>query len=58
MEEAKTLVSFNEELNDAMQQIGVKGEIKIAEWIRGSSATWTQGYKKNLFHLEITKTIV
>lgn len=46
------LVSFNEELkilDDAMQQVGIKGEVKLAEWIRGSSAAWTQDYNKKSF---------
>ena len=46
------LVPFNEEvkiLDDAMQQVGTKGEVKLAEWIRGSSATWTQIYDKKSF---------
>ena len=40
---------FNEELKilvDALWQIGIKGEVKVAEWIRGSSVAWTNAYNK------------
>ena len=32
-----------------MQQVGIKGEVKLAEWIRGSLAAWTQKYNKKSF---------
>ena len=40
---------FNEELKilvDTLRQIGIKGEVKVAEWIRGSSVVWTNAYNK------------
>ena len=40
---------FNDELKilvDALRQIGIKGEVKVAEWIRGSSVAWTNAYNK------------
>ena len=43
---------FNEELKilvDALRQIGQKGELKVAEWIRGSSVSWTNAYNKQAF---------
>lgn len=43
------MTSFNEELRilaDAIGQLGVKGEVKLAEWIRGSSVSWTQAHNK------------
>lgn len=33
-------------LIDAMDIIGSKGEVKIAEWIRGSNITWTDMHNK------------
>ena len=45
----KTMQPFNEELKilvDALRQIGIKGEVKVAEWIRGSSVAWTNAYNK------------
>ena len=32
-----------------------KGEVKVAEWIRGSFMSWTENYDKNLY---LTVTIV
>ena len=43
-------VDYKEELEvliDAMNHVGGKGEVKIAEWIRGSSIAWTSAYDKN-----------
>ena len=43
---------FNEELKilvDTLRQIGKKGEVKVAEWIRGSSVKWTNAYNKQAF---------
>ena len=34
-------------LIDALEQIGCKGELKIAEWIRGSKISWTDSYNKH-----------
>ena len=31
---------------DAITNIGAKGEVKIAQWIRGSSVAWTSSYNK------------
>ena len=48
----RPLASFNEELKileDAMKQVGIKGAVKIAEWVRGSSASWTSKYDKTSF---------
>ena len=41
---------FKEELkivNDALEQVGNKGELKVAEWIRGSKISWTNTFNKN-----------
>ena len=43
---------FNVELKilvDALRQIGQTGELKVAEWIRGSSVSWTNAYNKQAF---------
>ena len=34
-------------LLDALNNIGCKGEVKIAEWIRGSKLQWTDAFNKN-----------
>lgn len=44
-----TLVDRRKELNviiDAIDTIGMKGELKLAQWIRGSTLQWTAGYNK------------
>ena len=44
------VVDFKEELKillDALNQVGYKGELKIAEWIRGSNISWTNSYDKS-----------
>ena len=33
-------------LHNAIEVIGQKGEIKLAQWIRGSSLPWTNAYDK------------
>ena len=33
-------------LVNAIDALGVKGELKISQWIRGSNAVWTQEYDK------------
>ena len=41
---------FKEELRiliDSLNHIGCKGEVKIAEWIRGSNVSWTNACNKN-----------
>ena len=38
-EELKVLI-------DALRNVGCKGEVKIAEWIRGSKLQWTDAYDK------------
>lgn len=43
---------FNEELKilvDALQQVGKKSEVKVAEWIRGSAVSWTNAYNKKSY---------
>ena len=43
-------VDYKEELeilSDAMNHVGGKGEVKIAEWIRGSHVAWTNAYNKS-----------
>ena len=43
-------LDFKEELNiliDALNHVGCKGEVKVAEWIRGSNIAWTNEYDKN-----------
>ena len=40
---------YTEELKillDALEQVGCKGEVKIAEWIRGSKISWTDAFSK------------
>ena len=54
----QTMQPFNEELKilvDALRQIGQKGELKVVEWIRGSSVSWTNAYNKKPFHMVITE---
>ena len=36
-------------LYDAINTIGQKGEVKLAQWIRGSSLSWTDAYYKILW---------
>ena len=46
------LADYHEELkilNDALEQIGNKGELKVSEWIRGSKIPWTNNYNKQCF---------
>ena len=33
-------------LHNAIEVIGQKGEVKLAQWIRGSSLAWTDAYDK------------
>ena len=33
-------------LIDALENVGAKGEVKVAEWIRGSALAWTDKYNK------------
>ena len=33
-------------LLDALECIGLKGEVKVGEWIRGSAISWTNQYNK------------
>lgn len=33
-------------LNDALEQVGSKGELKVSEWIRGSKIPWTNSFNK------------
>ena len=52
MDSGKPMHPFNEELKilvDTLRQIGKKGEVKVAEWIRGSSVEWTNAYNKQAF---------
>ena len=47
--QSKPVEDFKEELKiliDALNHVGCKGELKIAEWIRGSSMSWTNAYDK------------
>ena len=42
-------LDFKEELNiliDALNHVGCKGEVKVAELIRGSNIAWTNEYDK------------
>jgi len=34
-------------LDDALRQVGSKGEVKISEWIRGSKVSWTNEFNKS-----------
>ncbi len=34
-------------LIDALDQVGCRGEVKVAEWIRGSKVSWTDAFNKN-----------
>ena len=36
-------------LVDALDQVGMKGEVKVAEWIRASSISWTNAHNKKAF---------
>ena len=48
--QSKPVEDYKEELKiliDALSQVGCKGELKIAEWVRGSSISWTNAYNKN-----------
>ena len=43
------LQDMTEELSivaDAITTIGAKGEVKIAQWIRGSSVAWTSSFNR------------
>ena len=31
----------------ALETVGSKGEVKVAEWIRGSALSWTEKHDKN-----------
>ena len=45
-------IDLKDELNvllSALSQLGCKGEVKIAEWIRGSNIAWTNTYDKTSF---------
>ena len=35
-------------LIDALKQVGCKGEVKVAEWIRGSQIAWTDEHNKKV----------
>ena len=48
-EQVKTDIDFTEELKtlyNAIEVIGSKGEVKIAQWVRGSTLSWTDKYNK------------
>ena len=34
-------------LIDALDKVGCKGEVKIAEWIHGSKISWTDAFDKS-----------
>ena len=34
-------------LDDALKQVGSKGEVKISEWVRGSKVSWTNEFDKS-----------
>ena len=36
-------------LVDALHQVGMKGEVKVAEWIRDPSISWTNAHYKKVF---------
>ena len=45
-------IDLKDELNvllSALSQLGCKGGVKIAEWIRGSNIAWTNRYDKTSF---------
>lgn len=47
-----TLHDYKKELKvavDALNEVGLKGEVKLAEWIRGSNITWTNAHNKSAF---------
>ena len=56
------LQDMSEELSivwNAITNIGVKGEVKISQWIRGSSVAWTSSYNiENQCHMETTRVEV
>lgn len=33
-------------LINALEEVGCKGEVKVAEWIRGSNISWTNAHNK------------
>ena len=44
------MVDYKEEvkiLDDALKQVGSKGEMKISEWVRGSKVSWTNKFDKS-----------
>ena len=48
----KINVDLTEELNilyDAIETLGSKSELKLAQWIRGSSLSWTDNHNKQSF---------
>ena len=48
-EEEQADIDFTEELKtlyNAIETIGSKGEVKIAQWVRGSTLSWTDKYNK------------
>ena len=52
------LVKMAEELKilvDAINALGCKGELKIVQWIHGSSLKWTEEYDKRNFPMVISK---
>ena len=47
---AYQMVDCKEELkilDDALKQVGSKGEVKIYEWVRGSKVSWTNEFDKS-----------
>ena len=38
---------YKKELITALETVGSKGEVKVAEWIRGSASSWTERQGKN-----------
>ena len=47
---AYQMVDCKEELkilDDALKQVGSKGEVKISEWVRGSKVSWTNEFEKS-----------
>ena len=36
-------------LMNALDELGCKGEVKVAEWIRGSKVSWTNAHNKQAF---------
>ena len=54
--ESIQLENYKNELRvviDALENVGTKGEVKVAEWIRGSALSWTEKYNKQYLSIAV-----